>query len=80
MVEDEKWREINSVLEADIDGLDNEADKLYNDIERYVRRADVLEGHGDEDTAEYFKELAVESYDAFVGVVQMKKDADDYDF
>lgn len=80
MVDEQDWEDVQNLLTADLGGLDHEKGELYDEVERYARRADVLDDHGDEDTAEYFKELAVESYDRFVEVVQMKKDAEDYSF
>lgn len=78
MVDEDDWDEVQQVLNADIDFDDPEVDKLYQDVARYSRRAEVLEDHGDEDTAEYFRELAVDAYESFVPVAQMKKSAENY--
>jgi len=80
MVEDDKWQQVETLLEADMPHLEHEAAELYDQVERYGRRASVLSGAGEDDEAEYFRELAVDAYDSFVGVVQLKKDADDYNF
>jgi len=78
MVKEDDWDDVQQVLNADIDFDDPEIQELYNEIGRYARRADVLEDHGDPDTAEYFQELAVDAYESFVPVIQMKKSADEY--
>jgi len=78
MVDIDDWNEVRQVLNADIDFDDPEIKELYGDMARYSRRADVLETHGEENTAEYFKELAVDVYNSFVPVVQLKKSAEDY--
>jgi len=79
-VDEEEWSEVETLLEAEMPHLENEVESLYNDVERYARRADVLDGAGQSDEATYFRELALEAYDSFVNVIQLKKSADDYDF
>jgi len=78
MVNDDDWDDIQQVLNADIEFDDPEVQSLYSDMARYAGRAEVLQSHGGEEDAEYFKELAVDAYDSFVPVVQMKKDAEEY--
>jgi len=80
MVDDEKWGEVETLLEADMPHLEHEVEALYDEVERYARRASVLDGAGESDEAEYFRELAVDSYDSFVQVIQLKKTGDDYNF
>lgn len=80
MVDDDDWTEVRQVLDAEIGGLDHEAESLYDEVERYAEVASVMESAGRSEDAEYFKELAVERYDCFVDVVQLKKDAEDYEF
>lgn len=85
MVDEEDWNEVKQVLDADISFDDPELEKLYGEIADYVERAEVLEDHGgDFETgdfgAESFRELAYQRYEGFVDAVQMKKDAEDYNF
>lgn len=85
MVDDEDWDEVKQVLDADISFDDPELKNLYDEIADYVQRAEVLEDHGEEyDSgdfgAESFRELAYQRYESFVDAVQMKKDAEEYNF
>lgn len=78
MVQNDDWDEVQQVLNAEIEFDDPEAQHLYDEVARYAQRADVLEDHGSDDDAKYFKELAVAAYNSFVSVAQMKKSAEDY--
>jgi len=85
MVDDEDWDEVKQVLDADISFDDPELKNLYDEIADYVQRAEVLEDHGEEyDSgdfgAESFRKLAYQRYESFVDAVQMKKDAEEYNF
>lgn len=79
-VDDEKWGEVETLLEADMPHLENEVEALYNDIEYFAEVAGALDSTGRSDDSEYFRELAVDRYESFVNVIQLKKTADDYNF
>lgn len=75
------FEEVETLLESDLENFDNELEALYNRMQRYSRTADVMESADRPEDAEYFREtLAVDAYDSFVQVIQMKKNGDDYQF
>lgn len=74
------FEDVETLLDADLDNFENELDELYSKVERYSEVADVMDSAGRGDDAEYFRELAVDSYESFVYAMQLKKDADDYNF
>jgi len=79
-VDDEDWGEVETLLEADMPHLENEVEALYDEIEYFAEVADAMDSSGRGDDSEYFRELAVDRYESFVNVIQLKKDADDYSF
>lgn len=79
-VDDEKWGEVETLLEADMPHLENEVAALYDEIEYFAEVAGALDSSGRGDDSDYFRELAVDRYESFVGAVQLKKNADGYNF
>lgn len=71
---DADFDEVETLLESDLEEFDGELGQLYDNIERYAQVADAMDSAGRSDDAEYFKELAVDSYQSFAYVIQMKKD------
>lgn len=78
--DDPDFEDVERLLDADLSDFDHELDRLYGEIERYAEVASALDSAGRGDDAEYFRELAVESYQSFSTVIQLKKDGDDYKF
>jgi len=72
------FEDVETLLDADMEHLRAELDELYEDIERYADVADVMDSMGRGDDAEYFRELAVESYDSFVVAIQLDKGEYEY--
>lgn len=72
------WEDVEILLESDLEDFEGELGELYNRIERYAETAEVVESMGRNDDAEYYRELAVDSYKSFAYVIQLKTDADDY--
>ena len=72
--------EVEMILDSDLEKFENELGELYSRMDRYVEVADVLDSAGRGDDAEYFRELAVETYESFEVAIQLQKDADDYEF
>lgn len=71
---DADFDEVETLLESDLEEFDGELGQLYDNIERYAQVADAMDSAGRGDDAEYFKELAVDSYQSFAYVIQMKKE------
>lgn len=75
------WDEVETLLDSDLEHFENELGMLYGEIERYAEIADVMDGAGREDDAEYFRELAIDRYDSFSQAIQLKKNpGEEYDF
>lgn len=72
--------DVKTILDSDLENFEHELDELYDRMERYAETADVMDSVGRGDDAEYFRELAVDTYESFELVIQLKKDADDYEF
>jgi len=70
---DTSFDQVETLLDSDLENFDNELNQLYTQMERYSRTADVMDSSGRSDDAEYFEELAVDTYDSFVTAIQMKK-------
>lgn len=79
MVDDRDWDEVQKILEVDLNTDDPEVEKLYSDVERYADRAEVLEDHGTNADANYYKELAVNSYNSLTTVLQFKGRMDNWE-
>ena len=79
-VDEEDWGEVETLLEADMPHLENEVAALYDEIEYFAEVAGALDSSGRSDDSEYFRELALDRYESFVNVIQLKKTGDDYDF
>jgi len=75
---DTDFSEVKTLLESDLDDFEEqELDELYNDIQEYSRYAEAHESANEPDNAQYYKELAVETYQTFADVIQMKKGLED---
>jgi len=73
MPDDTDLDDVQAILDAELDNLENEAAELYDDLDRYVRVADAMDSAGRGDDAAYFREKAVDTYESFFRVLQMKK-------
>lgn len=72
--------DVETLLEADLEDFSYEMSELYTRIERYAETAEVMDSAGREEDAEYFRELATDTYDSFVTAIQLKKtEEDEYD-
>jgi len=74
------FSDVETILDSDLENFENELDELYSRMDRYVEVASVLDSAGRGDDAEYFRELAVDTYESFEVAIQLKKDAEDYEF
>jgi len=75
---DTDFSEVKTLLESDLDDFEEpELDELYGDIEEYSRYAEAHDSASEPENAEYYRELAVETYETFAEVIQMKKGLED---
>lgn len=75
------FEEVENILDSDLEDFgDDEVQFLYDQMERFAEVADVMDTMDRGDDAEYFRELAVDSYSSFYNVMQLKKGAEDYEF
>jgi len=75
------YDDVQRILDSDLENFENEVGELYDEMLRYSRTAGVMdadERYSDED-AEYFRELAVDTYKSFMQVLQLKKQEEDYE-
>jgi len=79
MPDDTDFDDVQAILDAELDNLENEAAELYDDLDRYARVADVMDSASRGDDAEYFREKAVDTYESLAYVLQMKKDFEEDD-
>jgi len=68
------WSDVETLLDSDLDSFDGELGELYDEIQRYAITADVIEQDDRYDDADYYRELAVESYKSFAQVIQLQKE------
>jgi hypothetical protein len=79
MPDDHDFDNVQAILDAELENLENEAAELYDDIERYARVANAMDSTNRGDDADYFREKAVDTYQSLTYVLQMKKDFEDDD-
>lgn len=73
--------DVETILDSDLENFENEVGELYDEMLRYSRTAEVMDAddrYSDED-ANYFRELAVDTYKSFSQAMQLKKEPEDYD-
>jgi len=79
MPDDTDFDDVQAILDAELDNLENEAAELYDDLDRYARVADAMDSASRGDDADYFREKAVDTYESLAYVLQMKKDFEEDD-
>jgi len=79
MPDDTDFDDVQAILDAELENLENEAAELYDDLDRYARVADVMDSANRGDDAEYFREKAVDTYESLAYVLQIKKDFEEDD-
>lgn len=72
--------DVKTLLDSDLQHFEHELDELYSRMSRYETTANVLDSQNRPSDAEYFRDLAVDTYESFEMAIQLKKDAEDYKF
>jgi len=69
-----EFEEVRRVLDSDLENLEGEVGESYDEMERYAEVASVMElQDGRAKEAEYFRDLAVDTYESFTYAIQMDK-------
>lgn len=73
------FEEVQTILDSDLDSFEGEIGELYDEMERYALTADAMDSSSNysSEDAEYFRELAVETYKSFSYVMQLKKEEEE---
>lgn len=73
------FEEVQTILDSDLDSFEGEIGELYDEMERYALTADAMDSSSNysSEDAQYFRELAVETYKSFSYVMQLKKEEEE---
>lgn len=73
MAEEPSFEHVEQLLDADFSAEDPEVTRMYDEVERFADIASVYDSAGENQNADYFRELAVETYKGFLTAVSLDK-------
>jgi len=71
------FEDVTDLLDSDLNNFENELDELYRRMEEFNKYAEAWETAQNEENAEYFRELAVDTYESFEMAIQLKKEPEE---